>query len=95
MLWTWCRFPYSIKDEDPGTASCLLNEKLSRKHAYFFQVQTQLFTSSATYADFVIATFNGEQANIFVEPILPDKQFIEECIQKSDQFLRCVYSPNY
>lgn len=65
--------PYCIKDEDPGTASCLLNENLSEKHAYFYQVQTQLFTSSAGYADFIIATFNGQQASIIVERILPIK----------------------
>ena len=30
--------PCCIKDEDPGTAPCLLNGKLSEKHAYFYQV---------------------------------------------------------
>ena len=78
--------PYCIKDEDPGTASCLLNGKLSEKHAYFYQVQTQLFTSSAGYADFIIATFNAQQASIFVEQILPNKQFIEECVQNLNIF---------
>ena len=34
--------PYCIKDKDPGTASCLLIGKLSKKHAQFYQVQTQL-----------------------------------------------------
>lgn len=67
--------PYCIRDEDLGTASCLLNGKLSDKHAYFYQ--TQLFTSLAGYADFIIATFNGQQASIFSEWILPDKQFIK------------------
>ena len=84
--------PYCIRDEDPGTASCLLNGKLSKKHAYFYQVQIQLFTSSANYADFVIATFN-DQANIFVERILPDKQFIEQCIQKSEHFFKVCILP--
>ena len=80
--------PYCIRDEDPGTASCLLNGKLSDKHAYFYyQVQTQLFTSSAGYADFIIAIFNGQQASIFIEQISPDKQFIEECVQKSEHLL--------
>ena len=82
--------PYCIMDEDPGTASCLLNGKLSQKHAYFYQVQTQLFASSAGYADFIIATFNGQQVSIFIERILPDKQFIEECVQKSEFFKVCI-----
>lgn len=85
--------PYCIKDEDPGTASCLLNGKLSEKHAYFYQVQTQLFTSSAKYADFIIATFNGQQASIFVERILPNDQFIEECVQKSEHFFKVCILP--
>ena len=85
--------PYCIRDEDPGTASCLLNGELSKKHAYFYQVQTQLFTSSASYADFIIATFDGQQANIFVERILPDKGFIEECIQKSEHFFKVCILP--
>ena len=64
--------PYCIKDEDPGTASCLLNGKLSEKHAD---------------RHFILATFNGQQASIFVEQILPNKQFIEECVQKFEHFL--------
>ena len=66
--------PYCIKDEDPGTASCLLNGKLSEKHA-----------------DFILATFNGQQASIFVEQILPNKQFIEECVQKFEHFFQGVH----
>ena len=85
--------PYCIRDEDPGTASCLLDGKLSHKHAYFYQVQTQLFTSSASYADIIIATFKGLHASIFVERILPDKQFIEEFIQKSEHFFKVCILP--
>ena len=85
--------PCCIKDEDPGTATCLLNGKLSEKHSYFYQVQTQLFTSSAGYADFIIATFNGQQASIFVEQTLPNKQFTEECVQKSEHFFKVCILP--
>ena len=67
--------------------------KLSRKHTYLYQVQTQLFTSSASYADFIIATFDGQQANINVERILPDTGFIEECIQKSEHFFKVYILP--
>ena len=83
--------PYCIRDENPGQASCLLNGKLSKKRAYFYQVQTQLFTSSASYADFIIDTYNGQQYNIFVEWILPDEQFFDICMQKSEHFFKvCV-----
>ena len=60
-------------------------------HTYFYQVQTQLFTSSAGYADFIIATFDGQQANIFVKQILPNKRFIEEYVYKSEHFFKvCI-----
>ena len=44
-----------------------------------------------SYTDFIIATFNGQQASIFIQQILPDKQFIVKCVQKSEHFIKvCI-----
>ena len=74
--------PYCIHTEDPTNASFLANGSLFRRHAYYYQVQT-LFVIQVKYADFVVATFDGQVANIVTEWISPDEDFIEKCIIKS------------
>ena len=85
--------PYCIRTEDPNDASFLVNGSLSKKHAYYYQVQTQLFATQAKYADFVVATFAGKVANIVMERISPDENFIEECITKSMYFFKMCILP--
>ena len=68
---------------EPSSAPYLVNGKLCRNHMYFYQVQTQLYVCSANYSDFVVATFCSEIANISTERILPDDEFMKQCIEKS------------
>ena len=84
---------YCIRTEDPNDASFLVNGSLSKKHTYYYQVQTQLFATQAKYADFVVATFAGKVANIVMERISPDENFIEECITKSMYFFKMCILP--
>ena len=56
-------------------------------------MQTQLFTNSASHADFIIATFKGQQASIFVERILPDKQFIDKNLFKNLNIFKVCILP--
>ena len=62
--------PYFIRESSPTQASFLEDGKLSKRHAYYFQVQTQPFVYEAEYADFVIATFHNESPNLSYECIL-------------------------
>ena len=59
----WCgvleiKCPYCIRESTPDEAPYLDNGKLSEKHGYYYQVQTQLLVCSANYADLVVATFS-------------------------------------
>ena len=60
---------------------------------YFYQVQTQLYVCSANYADFVVATFTSEMANITTERILLNDEFMEHCIEKSCNFFKLCILP--
>ena len=60
---------------------------------YFYQVQMQIYVCSAYYADFVAATFCNEVANISTERILPDDQFMKQCIKKSTDFFELCILP--
>ena len=73
---------YCVSNDEPSSAPYLVNGKLCRNHMYFYQVQTQLYVCSANYSDFVVATFCSEIANISTERILPDDEFMKQCIEK-------------
>ena len=51
--------------------------QLKRAHAHFYQVQAQVLVCKATYCDFVI----WSESDLFIQRILPKKQFIEEAMQ--------------
>jgi len=82
--------PYCIHDGEPSSAPYIHNGSLSRSHVYFYQVQTQMYVCSASYADFVVATFCDGAVNIFTERILPDDKFITDIVTKSGCFLSFV-----
>ena len=45
------------------------------------------------YADFVVATFANETAKVDTERILPNKEFMEHCIKKSNHFFELCILP--
>ena len=80
--------PYILRDEDITTASegttCLSkdtdgNLKLRVNHAYYYQVQCQLFVCGHAYGDFVVWT----QRSCHCERIAKDDKFWEEMLLKS------------
>ena len=62
---------------------------LSKKHSYFFQIQTQIFVTERQYCDFVLWTKNG----MHVERILPNSDFWSEVSEKADTFFKMVLLP--
>ena len=85
--------PYCIRDQDPNQASCLEDGKLSPKHSYYYQIQTQLSVCSADYADFVLATFSNGIPNLYYERIYPNEQKIKECMDKAKKFFEICLLP--
>lgn len=71
-----------------------LDEKLrlDHKHAYYYQVQTQLFVCDVEYADFCVCTFLMSEENIHddngihIERIYKDLYFWTDCVAKSQHF---------
>ena len=59
---------------------------VSHKHAYYYQVQAQLFVCDVTYADSVACTLHDKEASIITERVLPDDIFIHDCLQKASIF---------
>ena len=68
---------------------------LDHAHAYYYQVQTQMFVCEADYCDFVVCTFPGDQLepDIHIERIFPDEQFWSECIEKASHFFKICILP--
>ena len=85
--------PYCVCNDEPSSAPCLVNGKLCRNHMYFYQVQTKLYVCSANYSDFVVGTFCSEIANTSTERILPDDEFVKQCIEKSTDFFELCILP--
>ena len=90
--------PYILRDEDITTASegatCLSkdtdgNLKLRVNHAYYYQVQCQLFVCGHAYGDFVVWT----QRSCHCERIAKDDKFWEEMLPKARHFFRVGLLP--
>ena len=85
--------PYLIRRDDPSAASCLEDGLLKRTHAYYYQIQTQLFVCDAKYADFQLCTFDElEVANYKVERVTFDSSFFNDCLEKAHYFFPIVHS---
>lgn len=55
---------------------------MDKKHAYYLQVQCQIFVTGVAYCDFVVWTIKA----IFIERMLPDSDLWESCLEKVKQF---------
>lgn len=79
----------SIKSYAQHKTSCLKKDtssryRLDRKHAYYYQIQAQLFLSNSAYGDFVVVTFSDdENDNIYVERVVPDHALWTECVPRA------------
>ena len=65
---------------------------LDEKHAYYYQIQTQLFVCDVEYADFCVCTFLKDKNNeyddegIHIERITKNLNFWKECVEKAHHF---------
>ena len=68
---------------------------LKRKHAYYFQVQQQLFTlSDRRFCDFVVCGIDHNQKpQIVKERIFPDKEHWKTALAKLEAFWRICILP--
>jgi hypothetical protein len=61
--------------------------KLDRSHAYYYQIQAQLFILQVDYCDFIVWNKNY----IFIERILPDVEFSDSITPKAESFFqKCI-----
>lgn len=64
--------------------------RLKRDHAYYYQVQMQLFVTEKCYCDFIVWT-EREGTSPFVERVTPDLAFFEEKLECArDFFIKCL-----
>ena len=72
---------------------------LDKSHAYYYQVQTQLFVCNVDYADFCVRTFDkdlqGMHSNngIHIERIERNVNFWTSCIDKAHHFFKTSLLP--
>lgn len=64
-------------------------------HAYYYQVQTQLFVCNVDYCDICVCTFStrAETASLHVERISSDFDFWSSCVDASTHFFTFCLLP--
>lgn len=62
-------------------------------HAYYYQVQTQLFVRDVEYCDFCVCTFNGDESGIHIVRIFKDEQLWNDCVIKAKAFFKTCILP--
>lgn len=77
---------FCLKKQHDG--SLLLNHD----HAYYYQVQTQVFVCDVQYCDFCVCTF-GDEDDLHIERIYRDIDFWNECILKAKEFFTICLLP--
>ena len=66
---------------------------LDPNHAYYYQIQTQLFVCDVNYCDFCVATFadSGNRSGLHVEQIYKNSTLWSQCVKQSSAFFgKCV-----
>ena len=78
----YCHREESIKSAAANSSNfCLVEQEnslyLDHSHAYFYQVQTQLFVCDVEYCDFCVCTFASDQdeSTLHIERIYKDETF--------------------
>jgi len=98
--------PYSHRGENILSAVttdkqfCLIKNvdgslHLDHGHAYYYQVQTQMFICDVEYCDFSVFTFptEAEESLPHIERIFRDADFWEICLEKATCFFRTCLLP--
>lgn len=94
-----CPFCNNAEDVEniASSGNCLVNTDgtlhLNKSHAYYYQVQTQMFICSVKYCDFCICTFPDTGPSIRIERVHPDKDFWKNCTEKSTLFFKVCVLP--
>ena len=97
--------PYSHREE--SVLSPALNDNkfclkmdngelhLSHEHAYYYQVQTQMFVCNVNYCDFCVCTFplEEEESSPNIERITRDDEFWKDCLIKAKTFFTTCLLP--
>ena len=70
---------------------------LDHCHAYYYQVQTQIFVCDIEYCNFCVCIFSGdEESTTHIERIYRNNKFWKDhCVPKAKAFLRLAYCLNY
>ena len=99
------KYPYSHRHESIEAAAsndpnfCLKKDEdllyLDHKHAYYYQVQTQMFVCNVDYCDFCVCTFpeSVDEFSPYVERIFRDIEFWEDCVEKAKHFFTVCLLP--
>lgn len=94
----FCAKDTAVKDAtDTVKNFCLQNDtsgkpKLKEDHAYYYQVQMQLFVTDRSYCDFVVWTAKDE-LEPFVQRITADVAFFEAGLERATLFLKKAVLP--
>ena len=69
--------------------------QLDNSHAYYYQIQTQLFVCNVEYCDFCVCTFveDDESKGLHIERIYKNETFWSDCISKAEQFFKTCLLP--
>jgi len=69
--------------------------RLDNSHAYYYQIQTQLFVCDVEYCDFCVSTFveDDESKGLHIERICKNEVFWLECTLKAEQFFKTCLLP--
>ena len=88
--------PFCIKDQEilPLTSKSCLEQnceqiRLKEKHAYMYQIQTQLLVCDYTYGDFVVWT----NKDMVIDRIHPNHEMFAYMIEHSQSFFKKVILP--
>ena len=63
--------------------------QLKKSHAYYYQVQLQLFVCEVEYCDFVV--FNNKE--LFIQRITLDESFVKPAVEQAMVFFKCAVLP--
>ena len=68
---------------------------LDHCHAYYYQVQTQIFVCNVDYCDFCVCTFSGdEESTIHIERVFRNNNFWKDhCVPKAEAFFKTCLLP--
>jgi len=94
----YCHHGESIADAAEDKNFCLEKDSnglyLKHAHAYYYQIQTQLFVSGVDYCDICVCTFSSDDKHdIHIEHIIKDEDFWTDCVSKAHQFFRTCILP--